>query len=478
METGIQVNRTYFIILVVSMSSQLAQAVEFKSYQHLKSGLKPDVSSLNEAPSRKKLDSLINENLDQTWVKPEIITKIETIVPYQVRNYAYGTGTRGGGSGLIVTLPDGIHEVQLLEIHRSSNLKQYNLFFPIDTELRRLESGNAEFIATQAIFEKVLSRITQVAPNLGAKINNLYEVEFPFKNWIPVFDDLPEVRDEVEHPNEIIKNRVQIAYRRTNQIVYNSRAYAAMRPLSRAALWLHEYLYALSSLEESIKTQRAVSLFFSSEFLTIAADELKLTRLFHELGLLGISRRSIKGSLPPGARFTDRKQIENCGLLAGLNLSINDTQVTINLFNGLKKLITLNKEQATIVLSSLLWSKVFLQTGFPIYKYPGQKIMADRFCLDSDLAKITQTQSAIAIDEDMRAATNKVAVAEVGYFKAKSEFVEALEKGDSLLPIEEMRLKATELKRAEATFAIQSITPFEKIIAPKILGEFNINIEY
>lgn len=447
------------------------------------------VLNLQEPLSKPKEDGLIHDNLNRDWVKPESPKSLKTIAPFSPFNYAGGTGTRGGGSGLMTKGPDGFNEVKLLEIFRSENLAQYNLFFPIDEQLRRLEDHATSEASAKLIFETVLGRIGQVAPGLARKISVLYQEDLPFKNWIPVVQDLPSIADELQYPLEPNKDKVQIAVRRTKYIVYNVRAYAAMSPLNRAALWMHEYIYALSSLENSIKTQRTVSLFFSSDFLTIAADELKLTHLFFELDLLAISRRSIEGSLPPGARLAKQKQTENCGLLAEIKGTAPGKKVDIGIqLRGSLQTLSLAPSEAVIVLSSLKWSKAFLEKAFPIYKYSGQKIMADRVCLNADRTKITQVQSALAIDDEMFKATEKVAWTQAQLFKAKSDLAEAhLRLQDdprnsnfaSVISIlDRVRELNLELFKNELDFSQISITSFEKIVNPKMLGEYHIATEY
>jgi hypothetical protein len=444
---------------------------------------------LGSSPKPGELDIDINQHLDPKWKKPDTKLKIEMQKPATINQYAEGTGTRGGGSGLLIKHSAEFTEVQLLEIFRSHNLGQYSLFFPIDESLKIIQtSGNSQEL-TRLIFENVLERIRQVAPGLAGKIHHLYAVELPFEKWIPVIQDLPLIDDEVPYPLEQNKEKVQIAVRRTKYIIYNSRAYLAMTPLNQAALWLHEYLYALSGSEKSIKTQRAVSLFFSSDFSVIARDELKLTRLFFDLDLLAISRSSILSSLPPGATLANERQTLNCGRLTQIKGSIEkkSVEITMNL-SGTLKTLALSTAESTIVMSSMMWAKSFLEKSYPIYKYPGQKILVDQVCLDKSQSKVVQVQSSLAIDEEMRTATDELALLESQVFKATSDYYQVLTAIDenpnfanytvateALEKLSELRLQRF---RKQIEFNIKSLTPIEKIIHPQMLGQYFINIEY
>ena len=476
-----------FLILFFSLS--LAIAGEVQTYKELNPKLKiekdifPDFtknSSLLE-PSR---DRDIHQDLDKEWQSPKTPKKIDTIRPLGPKNYLEGTGTRGGGSGLLIKISDSFTEVRLLDIYRSENLNLYNQFFPVDDSLRKIEENRPTDQATTDIFEAVLSRITAVAPNLGQKINTLYREELPFSRWVPIYTDLPVIEDELKHPMEQNNKKVQIAIRRVQQIVYNKRAYSAMKPLNRAALWLHEYLYALSGSETSSKTQRAVSLFFSADFLTIAVDEARLTMLFYELDLLAISRQSVHHSLPPGSHVADRKQFKNCGFLASIDgTDSEDNKIRISIeTDGETQTYNLNRADATIILSALVWSKAFLTKAFPLFKYPGQKIMPDKFCFNDSFTKVTQIQSSLAIDEELRQATMRLARAEVEYLKAQSDYVEAQDTpGAEVSSLSVFQLKSLDAHatylRENTDFTGQLYTPVSKILNPSILREHDIDID-
>jgi hypothetical protein len=487
--------KLFYFLILFSIFFQSASAIEFKSYQKLSSPISIQLSldsntlfTNENQVDQNELNFSIQQNLNKNWPKVPPKFEIQTIQAFKMENYSGGTGTRGGGSGLIIKTSDTSFQVKLLEIFRSENLDRYNLFFPVDTELLKLEVGKSAEQSTQMIFETVLDRISHIAPNLGAKINLLYRKEMPFKNWIPLYQDLPIIEDEVKYPLEENDNKIQIAFRRTQHIAFNIRAYSAMSPLNRAALWMHEYIYALSSLEESVKTQRAVSLFFSSDFIKIASNEVRLTQLFFELDLLGISRKSVSGSLPPGTRLVAQKQIQNCGQL----ISIKGTPVSesfellIKNEQGLQKTI-LRRERATVILSALVWGKTFLAQTYPIFKFYGQKIMPDKVCLNSMFSKITQIQVALAIDDDMAQATQKLAESEIEFFKAKSDAIEIIERQsfnpasfnltDFNIVISKLQSSQTKFLEENKRFLEKSITPLEKMMYPKILGEYTISID-
>jgi hypothetical protein len=485
--------KSVFLLSLIGFSSQMVQALPYQSYQRLSSEneiliqsqtgtiVKDTINTANKQNTGigSKPDTLINQNLDKSWQAPKPATELKTSRPFPVQHYAEGTGTRGGGSGLIVKKNEMFDEVILLEVFRSENLERYNLFFPIDPELRKLESEEQSEESARFIFETVLSRIQQVTPNLARRIKYLYENELPFKNWVPIYIDLPQIKDETQHPYETNTDRVQIAYRRTQHILYNSRAYAAMNDLNRAALWLHEYIYALSGLENSIKTQRAVSLFLSSDFLKIAQDKTKIGQLLFDLDLLSLSQSSLSINLPPKTRVAEKKQTENCGPIQNMKLDNSKSQFEIiALINGVKKNISISKADAAVIIFAYLMSKSQLQADFPIYKYYGQKILMDQLCLDPTLTKITQVQSALAIDEEMAEATRQSAVAEVEYFKAQSHIAIQMNLGkEQLNDLLRASEKQLEFMKTKLRSDLTAITPLEKILNPKILGESIIEIE-
>lgn len=494
--------RVYFLFfLTLVLTTNKSFATNFKSYQPLSPeiisklnflifpALKSD-QSIQSPPAGLQSDAnykdqLIQENLNQNWKKPSPPTEVNTIKPYSPAVYAEGTGTRGGGSGLIIRTTEK-NEVKLLEVFRSENLQIYNLFFPLDPELRKIEDNDRSEETAKIIFETVLARIEQVAPLLATKIKTLYISEIPFKNWIPIYEDLPLIEDELKYPLEPNQEKIQIASRRTSNIMYNVRAYAAMSPLNRAALWLHEYIYALSGLENSIKIQRAVSLFFSSEFLTIAQDIPKLTLIFHQLDLLGISRKSLEGSLPPGARLNNTRQSDNCGMLQKMEALTDKTLSFVVKLSDRIVRKNLDSNTAMVVASSVSWAKIFLETSFPIYKYYGQRIMPDQICFDADFKKITQVRSSLAIDPEMALATKNLADAEVEVYKLRTEII--LEKDKQLqskdvqdnlkvsLLLEKLLAKSMDLQAAQFEFNSQSLTSLDKILFPKILREYNISV--
>lgn len=486
-----------FILLssLLILSSEFCLAQEFRSYQELRAtpgqvlpafDNKSDPSNQDNPVWAKGTanDDLIRQ-MDYAWKKPKLKEKFDMIRPYETAVYSEGTGSRGGGSGVLVPASASVTEVKLLDVFRSENLQLYSNFFPIDAELRKFEDSHTAEEATKLIFEEVLGRISKVAPNLGAKIQKLYKEELPFQNWIPIFSDLPLIEDEVKHPLEKNQNKVQVAFRRLRNILYNPRAYAAMRPVSRAALRLHEYVYALSGSEDSVRTQRTVSLFFSSDFLKIADDTMKLTLLFNELELLAISRKSIAGSLPPGAYLTIQKLTENCGMSTAIEATPTSPSVVLTAaVNGRTHTVTLSRSEAMIVLSSIAWSKSFLGKRFPLFRYPGQRTMPDILCFNSTFTKIIQTQSSLALDEEVRKATEAAATAEVIYYMALGKLAEAEAdpKQTNQIRIHQLQNNALEAQHSylskELDLKTKSITSLEKVLFPQLLGEYVIDISY
>lgn len=481
--------RKTLIFILMSLPLQVALAQSQGSYTRLhidimksinaSTHINLDADQDNRFDSSNSKDRLIRDNLDKKWLAPSPPSGIKNVAPDSPKQFLEGTGTRGGGSGFVVKRNDGLEEVVLLDVFRSQNLGRYNLFFPLDSELQRMESAAGVDAAAEVIFATVLARIEKEAPHLGRKIRHLYEVELPFKNWIPLYVDLPQIEDETSHPMENNNERIQIAMRRTQHILYNTRAYAAMNALNRAALWLHEYIYVLSGTEKSVKTQRAVSLFFSSEFLKVAQDEAKFVQLIFDLDLLSQSQSSLAVHLPPKTRVTEEKQTANCGPMQEMKLTANLGMEIFANFYGSPRVISLSRADTAIFMIALLMNKNHLQGAFPIYKYYGQKILVDLICMNSNFSKVTQIQSRIAIDSELASVTRDMVHAEIEFYKAQSNLALQTSKGDISTP-ESIKYinRQMELAKIRHLFEVKSITSFENTINPKILGESIIAIEF
>lgn len=430
---------------------------------------------------------LIGQHIDPKWPKPKPPLEM-SLKRRSPLIFAEGSRTRGGGSGLQLKSENGI-EVKLLEIYRSEKTETYPNFFQLDSKILELENQGPPEVAAKAIFGLVLSRIREVAPNLAHKIQALAEREMPFSQWTPILEGLPLIEDETPYPHETNKEKIQIASRRTDFILYSEQAYLAMSPVNRAALWLHEYLYALTGLEKSIFIQRAVSLFFSAEFFTLArADLPRLTQLFFEFQVLGLSRPSIENSLPKGASLADSKQKNNCGRILSMSASEAKDRFHIKTeIDGKPYQTELNKNEATIFSNSLMWAKIFLGAKFPIYKYPAQRIDPDRVCFDRSLKKITQIQSSISRNKKLAELTRKVAEAEVAHCKLRSETLKTLRsmKEGSLDPAKTvgsmgigLMESKSKLRRAALELDLQNLNIPEIISTSEILGEYNVDIRY
>ena len=219
---------------------------------------------------------------------------------------------------------------------------------------------------------------------------------------------------------------------------------------------------------------------FSDEFSIIAKNTQKLTEIFYQLDLLGISRKSIEGSLVAGSQLADRKQAENCGRIEKIGVTKNGERLYYTVRSNSEILTReLPLSEAKVFMNALGWVKIFLQKSFPIYKYYGQKIMPVIFCFNSSLTKITQVQSSLAIDPKMAEATQKVAAAEVNVYKLRSELIRAAELGADphSSHLEGIQRAVIELELAQQEFKIRSFTPLETVLNPKILREYNISFD-
>jgi hypothetical protein len=477
------------LTLVLSLFLSVAYGQDFKSYLPMK-----EQKNLNDtnftAPEvieqmKKKSEESIHE-MDKNWKKPEPIYEVKPS-PFRLEQFSEGTGTRGGGSGVLVRKSDSLIEVKLLEIYRSENLELYNQFFPVDPQLWAMEKQGSSDQAAKAIFDTVLARVRQVSPKLGQKIYEIYAGDLSLDKWVPIYHDLPMVEDEVVHPLEKNNQKVQIATRRTQSIMYNTRAYSAMSPLNRAALWMHEYIYALSGNELSLKTQRAVSLFFSSEFLKISEDEVRIANLFYEMDLLGLAR-SVDRSLPAGSKIASVKQEKKCYPVLGLKTDI-DKRV-MNFFievDGARHSMPLKVDapETKVIVNVLFWAKIHLKTDYPLYKYPAQKIMPDKICFNLFSTRVTQMQMSVAIDEELAESVKAEARAEVELEKAKSVYYRLRdsdpksfsERIRELNKIQSLTLDLFSNQSDRLAKSLTFATP-NKLINPKILGEYNIDLEY
>ena len=199
---------------------------------------------------------------------------------------AEGSGTRGGGSGILTDYSNRSSEVVLLDVYRSENSDKLTRFYKPDSFLRKHP-------VEQFIFNEILKRAHSKFPSLVAALKNA-SVNIPFSKWTASITDFPVIDDYIGDielvSNDYIKqSHVQIAYRHLNQIIYNEYYYNLMDSFNKTALRLHEYIYMLSGQKNSIYTQILVSYLMSAELQT---DESIPDKIFEIHTYLGFSRNS------------------------------------------------------------------------------------------------------------------------------------------------------------------------------------------
>ncbi len=335
--------------------------------------------------------------------------------------YRVGTGTRGGGSGIASWLNDGNIQVEVLDLYRSRRLNDFPGFSSPDSNLEDICEGVDLEISAECIFNKVLERMKARIPALYEAVLKISQ-DIPFSKWTAAADELPLIQDYTGSPHlNANQAHVQIAYRRANYIIYNREFYKAMNPMDRAALRVHEYLYALSGKDRSITLQRMVSLLFSKDFVSFSPFELK--KAMSDLSLFA---NPIGVSLPKGVSVGKSKMGKDvvCGFINQMTAEPISKSVRIefsysprfphlqqenflnmrgnSVFSAMSALsaamekkgeILLSPEDSIQYLQSLFAIKSALQTKFPIYLYPAQSNPADLICISLSENRVVQIQA-------------------------------------------------------------------------------------
>jgi len=336
-----------------------------------------------------------------------------------------GTGTRGGGSGVAIKHPSGGLSVQLLDIYRSERLDQHPKFFEIDPEFKRISQDLPASEASEKIFALVMSRLKSKMPHLTKKIETA-ALAMPFEKWTAAISKFPLLEDYIGtvslQPNE---SHIQIAYRRNNQIIYNEDYLLAMDGLNRAALQLHEYIYAISSQDHSAKVQRFVSLAFSPQLFQLKTDT-ELEQMLMELNVLGLAMKT--PTMQDGAKVTSepRGRNESCGQLLSANADIPTKTVKLYLqMENQKVAVDLDTQSMKTFLLSIYAAKAFLEAQFPSSLYPAQQMKQDVICVDRFSGKPSSFELLTVYDPVKSAAELKAAYLEARYFSTQKTFVES-----------------------------------------------------
>ncbi|RYZ76607.1 MAG: hypothetical protein EOP05_04510 [Proteobacteria bacterium] len=328
-----------------------------------------------------------------------------------------GTGTRGGGSGVT----DGKRTL-LLEVFRSQRLDLFQTFKAVDPNLTSMASvGNAE-IASQKIIDEVIRRTEIYLPRFAQTLRSA-AVELPFEKWTKTTAEFPIIDDFVGAASTDANFRqIQIAYRRANRIVYNERHYRSMDGLNRAALKIHEWLYALADTEASIATQRLVSLLLSKDLLD--PNVVRNNReLFMISGIPQLIFRELK--YPEGVQNTDQapSSDEVCGEIAEIRTDMEKKTSELVFIIDDKKTqakrvvgVTLKKDENVRFLATMYLAKTELNEQFPRFKWPKQEIAKDKVCVSQKRRMVTRLEVGVTWDEEASKAELKAAADEASYF--------------------------------------------------------------
>lgn len=359
--------------------------------------------------------------------------------------FAEGSGTRGGGSGVISVAPDGTMTGELLDIYRSRHLDRFPKFHELDPSLVALARGLDPEKGSELVIADVLKRLNQHLPGLGAAILETSR-QLPFSSWTAVTAPLPLIDDYIGRVElGATQTQVQIAYRRTDQIVYNVDRYRSLDGFNRAALKLHEWIYALSNATVSIAVQRIVSLIMSADLES--AEKLKAER---ELFVIASLTPLLKTSpLVEGVAFTahaEPRAGDICGLVKEVAMDKaqdgKGPSATISIvYDPAHPLLTLqdlsleNGFGAKLALSKPAWIKVKaaefmrfiaafsrikaeLSVTYPIYKYPAQRVVPDIVCVNASKRRMTSLESGLDWNPDKNEREMKAARSETAYLRA------------------------------------------------------------
>lgn len=387
--------------------------------------------------------------------------------------------------------PDGQRKVELLDIYRGRHLERYPLFFATDSELKKIASTKSPEQAEAEIFTIVMGRLQKSFPVLAQRVLSTAAL-LPFHQWVrsassfPLVDDYVDLNDLQEG-----EQQVQIAYRRANQIIYNEDLYVAMDGLNRAALRLHEYLYAISSLKMSVKIQRLVSLIFSTWH-----DGLDLAKqgrvLLSELKMETLAMANFE--LPSGAQVdqsgpgpdeicgvwqTMEFDKTSMGLKVTVALDPHRRSLTRSDFAGLKstsfsdsrfserRTVILNGNELKRFLLSFYYAKSFLEKKFPIFLYPAQSVPADIICLDAK--GIRSLEASLEYDKDGNDHDLEGARLEAEYFRAQYDYLK--QSGpDELIKFKEIE---AELGKHQLKSTLIKADPW-RVFSARELGGFRI----
>lgn len=417
-------------------------------------------------------DALARKNdpyLAKTQLNPEIHNPVENRIfnlSDQRMQIESGTGTRGGGSGILSIDSDGTVKVILLDVFRSSRLDLFPLFFETDPELLALAASLDAKSAASQIYELVMNRTKKILPNLAKRIQEI-EKNLPVRSWVPAKSELPVLDDFIG--DLILKDhqkQVQIAYRRNNQIIFNEDLLAVMDGLSRAALQYHEYIYALSGIEFSVQTQRLVSLLISSKMKN-ENFAMEAKRILSDIDLEVLDQENLE--LPAGVSIDPSRKkpgiFNVCGLLHFMQTKLQpDGSFILDTMNdpkvprltrkdvdvsvlGQRGFFSKDTKYARVFLKpmarrqflhSLGSATAYLQMKFPLYLYPTRIIDHPIVCFNKVTQQISSMDFSVRYHKKNNALQMESSALEAEYFKVQRKAI--LEpSSESLLNFEKMK---------------------------------------
>lgn len=411
-----------------------------------------------------------------------------------------GTGTRGGGSGVLTRLPKNQIKVEVLDIYRSRNRSQFPLFFEVDPRLEEISSGESPEAGAHYIYLEVLRRVRDRFPHLHSRILKA-EQHMPFAKWVRTKTNLPLIHDFIGSvPLSSSQSHVQIAYRRATQVIYNENHYKAMDGLNRAALRLHEYLYAASADSSSVAVQRLLSLIFSKEMNHGDLNENTLKTEYN----ISLSLVAFTPEAPPKRVLERRPTLSSqiiCGILSGLNVlppSKLQLQIAIDVkFPQLSRehyvvkttedllrfgnkgpkptsLVTLeisDREELVKILVPFYKAKQYLHSKYPIYLYPFVTTAQDIVCFDKDKKKVVNIDVMLMHNPDFDKEEVQQAKLEAEYFIAQYRLEE--------LTTEIAKEKSPAQKQSKATAYAEVLLKFFEIEGKLSVSKFLIeNLDF
>lgn len=352
-----------------------------------------------------------------------------------------GTGTRGGGSGVLMLNGEGNEEVVLLDLYRARNRKQFPLFFETDSALVSINhSLNDVDLEAQEIYKVVLERIENVYPGMAHKLKEMEKI-MPMSNWISTSSNFPLIEDFI---GDIYlkenQQQVQIAYRRNNQIIFAKDLFNKMDGLNRAALKLHEYLYASASNGHSVSVQRLVSLLMSNKILDSNFKKSAGQTLF-DLKLNGLAMEKVE--LLPGQKVTQEEPgfFDMCGTIKKFEVNPSNKSIMLQLSVNPKKLQLTRKdlkaenlndrfftkymdkklegEDVRNFMLAIYSAKEFISTKYPTSLYPAQTTNLDIVCVNKVTFKLTYVEISQSIHKKRKDSELHSAKLEADYFQAQ-----------------------------------------------------------